>query len=83
MKCPFCGGDMHHGNITGSKVLRLVPDSETPKEVHRIFENADQKQRNNGLEGNILNVPYHGLAPWIPADYCKVCNKVIFTATII
>ena len=84
MKCPYCGGEMQHGNITGSKMLRLSPPSETPKNLHRIgIGDEGAGIKNSGLAGLILDVPYAGLAPWIPADYCHSCKKVIFDADII
>lgn len=83
MKCPWCGQEMTHGNITGGKMLRLVPDPETPKQTHRLNRNLPPSQYENGLEGMLLDVPYAGLAPWIPADYCRSCKKVIFDADIL
>ena len=72
MKCPYCGGEMQHGNITGSKMLRLAPPSDAPKNLHRI-----------GVGDEAAGIKNSGLAPWIPADYCRSCKKVIFDADII
>lgn len=83
MICPWCGKEMLHGNITGSKVLRLAPDPESPKQVHRIFQDVPDRQFDNGLEGHLLDVTYAGLAPWIPADYCMDCRRVVFEANIL
>ena len=75
---------MQHGQITGSKVLRLSPPTDKPKNLHRIGLGDDGAGiKNSGLEGMILDVPYAGLAPWIPADYCRSCKKMIFDADVI
>ena len=84
MKCPYCRKEMQHGQITGSKVLRLSPPTDKPKNLHRIGLGDDGAGiKNSGLEGMILDVPYAGLAPWIPADYCRSCKKMIFDADVI
>ena len=84
MKCPYCGKEMQHGQITGSKVLRLSPPTDKPKNLHRIGLGDDGAGiKSSGLEGMILDVPYAGLAPWIPADYCRSCKKMIFDADVI
>lgn len=83
MQCPYCGAEMRHGNITGGKILRLMPDTGTPKKVHSILESATREQIQNGIEGTILDVPYSGLAPWIPADFCEGCKKIIFETEMI
>ena len=84
MKCPYCGGEMQHGQITGSKVLRLSPPAEPPKNLHRIgLEDGGNGVKKAGLVGEILDVPYAGLALWIPADYCQACKKMIFDTDII
>ena len=83
MLCPYCGKEMIHGNLTGNKMLRLMPDPETPKKVHHYSRNLPPSQYENGLEGILLDVPYTGLALWVPADYCRECKKVIFDAEIL
>lgn len=84
MKCPFCGGEMQSGQITGGKVLRFAPPAQPPKNLQRIgAEDNGKLVRNAGFSGEILDVPYSGLSLWIPAEYCRSCKKMIFDADII
>lgn len=84
MNCPYCGQEMQHGQITGSKVLRLSPPADPPGNLHRISAEENRKTLHGaGLNGEILDVPYAGLALWIPADYCRSCKKMIFDTDII
>lgn len=83
MNCPWCGKEMLHGNLTGNKLLRLVPDTDPPKQTQRYERNLPPSQYETGLEGIYLDVPYAGLAPWIPADFCRDCRRVVFEADVL
>ena len=83
MKCPYCGQEMTHGNLTGGKLIRLVPDTDPPKQTYRHNGSLPESQYQTGLDGILLDVPYAGLAPWIPADFCQTCKKVIFDADVL
>lgn len=83
MKCPYCGQEMTHGNLTGSSILRLMPEPETPKPIYHHNRNLPRSQYDTGLDGILLDVPYSGMAMWIPADFCQTCKKVIFDADVL
>ena len=77
MKCPYCGRPMERGHITGRSILRVVPDSGTEKKTVRHEDITQELYRETSLPGWPLDIPYAGLAPWIGANYCLPCRKVI------
>ena len=83
MKCPWCSEEMIHGYLTGNQMFRLMPEPETPKQTRRLNNSLPPSQYETGINAIVLDVPYAGLAPWIPADYCRACKKVIFEAGVI
>ena len=80
MLCPWCGKEMIHGYLTGNQLFRLMPEPETPRKTHRRSNDLPPSQYETGIDAIVLDVPYAGLAPWIPADYCMPCKKVVFEA---
>ena len=78
MNCPYCGGAMERGHITGKSILRVVPEENTHKVMHYYTpEDLQQSYQKTNLVGWPLNIPYAGLAPQLPANYCLKCRKVI------
>ena len=76
MICPYCGGEMRHGEITTkSTVIRWIEGSKPLSKVKKTF--------GAGMEGNLLRIPHYAFQPWIPADYCEKCRKMIFETEII
>lgn len=75
MKCPYCGGEMQHGEIFGDPRMK----------ISWIPENRYNKTRMDKL----LSADIHRLTQvsyksgfWIQADYCKACKKMIFETDI-
>lgn len=78
MNCPKCSGVMERGYISGKSILRVIPEEGTPKTAyHHKLEDLRQSYHRTDLVGWPLDVPYVGLAPHMPANYCLKCRKVI------
>lgn len=76
MNCPCCGQPMQPGHITGSRLMRVVPDDGIPRKTYKLSdENPDLA--NSAIPGNgyLLDIPYSGMAPWVPVWYCLSCRK--------
>ena len=77
MTCPFCGGQMQSGQITGdgrSKV-RFYKEGQLPTKLDRAF--ADPWQ---GRLTAARYEPFTGF--WIDSHYCPACRKMIFETDI-
>lgn len=76
MKCSYCGNEMRHGEITtNSTIIRWIEGVNPISKTKKFFT--------TGLEGNLLRIPHYAFHPWIPADYCGKCRKMIFETEII
>ena len=76
MNCPYCGGPMEHGEITGDGrgKVRWVPEGELPTKLDRFF--ADPYRR------RLTGATYKMFCFWIQSDYCPKCRKMIFDTDI-
>ena len=79
MQCPYCGGEMHSGEITvaGSSLHN-----------HLIWFEGEPMPKQRKLfgihkNGKLMQMPYVGMRFWLPADYCPKCKKMIFETQII
>lgn len=76
MTCPFCGSEMRHGEITADNtILRWIEGDQPKSKVRKIFSLR--------TEGNLLKVPQTAWRPWIPADFCPKCKKMIYETDIL
>ena len=76
MTCPYCGGEMRHGEITADNTIIRWIEGDKPK-------SKAQKFFSSRMEGNLLRIPHFAFRPWIPANYCGKCRKMIFETEII
>lgn len=79
MQCPYCGGEMRHGEITTA-----VNNFHN----HLMWMEGnlpDKKRKFFGMfrPGKLLQMPYVGTRFWLPADFCPKCKKMIFDTDII
>lgn len=78
MNCPYCGRPMEPGNITGRSILRVVPETGTARKTERHTDKISRElYEDSSLPGWPLDIPYAGMAPWVSANYCLPCKKVI------
>jgi hypothetical protein len=75
MKCPYCGGEMQHGEIFGDGRMKVcwVPENRYNISIMDKLLSADMHR--------LKNVTYKS-GFWIQADYCKACKKMIFETDI-
>ncbi len=76
MTCPYCGSEMRHGEITADSTIIRWIEGGTPKSKAAKFFST-------GFAGKLLQVPHYALRPWIPADFCPKCKKMIFETDIL
>lgn len=78
MTCPTCGRPMQAGHITGTNMLRIIPDTGVQKKTEKHASGFTIEEfRQTNLGGWPLDIPYAGMAPWVSARYCLPCRKVI------
>ena len=78
MNCPYCSRPMMSGHITGKNILRIIPESGASKRTeHPIGKEALAEFQKTNLPGYPLDIPYAGMAPWVSAEYCLRCKKVV------
>lgn len=76
MTCPYCGSEMRHGEITAdSTIVRWIEGREPQSKLRKFFTLP--------TKGKLLKIPHFAFTPWIPADFCPKCRKMIFETEII
>lgn len=75
MDCPYCGGEMQHGEIYGDGRMKVswIPESCFPQTRLDKILSADLHR--------LVDVTYKG-GFWIPGDYCPACRKMIIETDI-
>lgn len=76
MNCPYCGGEMRHGEITTDTTIIRWVEGQEPKSKFWKFHAPR-------TAGKLLQIPHFAWKPWIPADFCPKCKKMIFETDII
>lgn len=79
MTCPYCGGEMRHGEITtvdnGMRNILQWMEGEPLSKGKKLLGSC--------RSGKMLQMPYVGFRYWIPADFCPKCKKMIFETDIL
>ena len=84
MNCPHCSRPMEPGHITGTSVIRIIPDSEAPKKnTSPLPPETIEEFRAARLPGYLLDIEYSGMAAWIKAEYCIHCKKAVCVLDLI
>ena len=77
MTCPFCGGQMQSGQITGDgrAPVRFIREGAYPTKLDRLLADPNEG-RLSAAKGNAFT----GFK--IDSHYCPACRKMIFETDI-